>query len=698
MSKGLRHIIIVTTLLFGVLKTSAQLAMPDTVCVGATKHYSVNDPSVPSTYTWSIDGVVQPATTNEIVITWTSPGHYVLTVQEHSSGGCDGEIRAGDIYVFPPKLVSRDTLVCSNAIPFVWNSITVNAAGDYPYTTTSSLGCDSTTTLHVRVNSVVTSSTDTTVCTSALPFTWNGQTVNAAGPYTVTLTSAAGCDSIATLNLAINAATTSSTNVMVCSNQLPYTWNGKDYNAAGAYTFTTTNAAGCDSVATLNLAINAITTSTTDVTVCSNQLPYTWNGTDYNVAGTYTFTTTNAAGCDSVATLNLSISKGAYIDTTAIVCDSFTWDRDGRTYASSGDYKYTFANGICTDTITLHLRINTVNLIVNDPSAVCSPNSVDLTAASITAGSDGGLNYTYWTDSDATLSLANPHVATSGTYYIKGTSADGCSAIKPAVAAINAAPSLLVTNPAKVCAPGTVDLTNPAVIAGSDPGLSYTYWADAANTIPVADPKAVGASGIYYITAATNGGCTSTESVEVVVTVNKAAPGMRYPTVTTAPNTSVPLNARDLGPNYSYSWKPPVGLNFTNVKNPTFNYNRQTQYTITLTPPDGGCPTVDTLMVTIRQQDLECSSKIDVPNAWSPNGDGHNDKLYPLAICIKELKYFRVFNRWGQLVFETKTIGQGWDGIFNGSPQVMDVYTWILEADGVDGVHYKLAGNSILMR
>ena len=48
-----------TMLLFGVLKTSAQLAMPDTVCVGATKHYSVNDPSVPSTYTWAIDGVVQ---------------------------------------------------------------------------------------------------------------------------------------------------------------------------------------------------------------------------------------------------------------------------------------------------------------------------------------------------------------------------------------------------------------------------------------------------------------------------------------------------------------------------------------------------------------------------------------------------------------------------------------------------------------
>jgi gliding motility-associated-like protein len=266
------------------------------------------------------------------------------------------------------------------------------------------------------------------------------------------------------------------------------------------------------------------------------------------------------------------------------------------------------------------------------------------------------------------------------------------------VVTINAAPNLSVTNPARVCAPGTVDLTNPAITAGSDPGLSYTYWTDAANTIPVADPKAVGASGIYYIIAATTGGCTSTESVEVVVTVNKATPGMRYPTVTTGPNTSVLLNARDLGPNYSYSWMPPVGLNFRDIKSPTFNYNQQTQYTITLTPPDSSCPTVDTLLVTIRRQAPGCSSKIDVPNAWSPNGDGHNDKLYPLTICIKELKYFRVFNRWGQLVFETRTIGQGWDGIFNGSPQVMDVYTWILEADGVDGVHYKLAGNSILTR
>src|SRR5262249_39358008 len=131
---------------------------------------------------------------------------------------------------------------------------------------------------------------------------------SATGTYTFTTTNASGCDSVATLNLAVNATTTSTTDVTICPSQLPYSWNGTSYNVAGTYIFTTTNAQGCDSIATLNLSINATTTSTIDVAICPSQLPYTWNGAGYAEAGTYTFTTTNASGCDSVATLNLSVN------------------------------------------------------------------------------------------------------------------------------------------------------------------------------------------------------------------------------------------------------------------------------------------------------------------------------------------------------------------------------------------------------
>jgi gliding motility-associated-like protein len=167
--------------------------------------------------------------------------------------------------------------------------------------------------------------------------------------------------------------------------------------------------------------------------------------------------------------------------------------------------------------------------------------------------------------------------------------------------------------------------------------------------------------------------------------------------VTTTANTATPLQARNLGSNYTYQWNPPVGLNRTDVIDPVFNYDNSVQYTITLTP-DNGCKVIDTVLVIMRDQGQLIRSDIFVPKAWSPNKDGHNDVLRPLCVNIAEIYYFRIFDRWGQLMFETNEIGKGWDGIFNGKAQVQDVYTWTLEARGEDGKHYKRSGNSILMR
>jgi gliding motility-associated-like protein len=91
-------------------------------------------------------------------------------------------------------------------------------------------------------------------------------------------------------------------------------------------------------------------------------------------------------------------------------------------------------------------------------------------------------------------------------------------------------------------------------------------------------------------------------------------------------------------------------------------------------------------------------SDLYVPKAWSPNRDGHNDRLFPLTVNIRKINYFRIFNRWGQLMFETTIIGHGWDGVYKGLPQVADVYTWTVDAVGEDGKIYKRSGNSILLR
>src|SRR5215471_1611583 len=101
MFRRIRHIIIAVILLQSFLKTAAQIPMPDTVCAGTTKTYSVNNPNVPSTYTWKIDGVIQSTTTNTFIISWNTPGVFTLTVQEHSSTGCDGDIQSGQVLVKP---------------------------------------------------------------------------------------------------------------------------------------------------------------------------------------------------------------------------------------------------------------------------------------------------------------------------------------------------------------------------------------------------------------------------------------------------------------------------------------------------------------------------------------------------------------------------------------------------------------------
>ena len=172
---------------------------------------------------------------------------------------------------------------------------------------------------------------------------------------------------------------------------------------------------------------------------------------------------------------------------------------------------------------------------------------------------------------------------------------------------------------------------------------------------------------------------------------------IRYPTLTTLANTPTQLTARNFN-NATYQWNPSVGLSATSIFNPVFNYDRQTEYTITIALPTG-CVVVDTQLVKIEALQLPIKEDIFVPKAWSPNKDGHNDKLFPFTLNIRELRYFKIFNRWGELVYQTNIIGEGWDGIYKGKMQVLDVYTWTAEAVGsITGKIIKRSGNSVLLK
>jgi trimeric autotransporter adhesin len=238
---------------------------------------------------------------------------------------------------------------------YTWaqNGMTYVTSGAYHDTLTNAVGCDSIVTLNLTINHPTTATVNQTACQT---YTWaqNGMTYLVSGMYNDTLTNAAGCDSIVTLNLTINQPNTGTDLQTACSS---YTWNGTTYNSSGTYTQVLTNAAGCDSTVTLTLTINQPTVNTVTVTECTS---YTWpqSGMTYNVSGMYNDTIANAAGCDSVVTLDLTIIQPTTSSVSATACTSYTWGQNGMTYTASGMYNDTIPNSMgCDSILTLNLTI-----------------------------------------------------------------------------------------------------------------------------------------------------------------------------------------------------------------------------------------------------------------------------------------------------------------------------------------------------
>jgi gliding motility-associated-like protein len=170
---------------------------------------------------------------------------------------------------------------------------------------------------------------------------------------------------------------------------------------------------------------------------------------------------------------------------------------------------------------------------------------------------------------------------------------------------------------------------------------------------------------------------------------------INMPNVFTYKNTPTALMARTFtGANYKHKWVPSYGLDNGYIINPTFNFNTNQTYYINIIS-EYGCVTTDTLKVHVFENGL---IDIFVPKSFSPNRDGTNDQLFVYLAGIKELKYFKVFNKYGQLMFETRNSDTPWDGRVNGTDQPLGAYVWIAEAIDINGKTVTQKGTVMLLR
>ena len=338
----------------GVTYTSSTSAPVDTLTSSTgqdsvvTLNLTINSPTTGTdiqtacnSYTW-IDGVTYTSS--------NSSATYSLT----NAAGCDSVVTL-NLTINSPT-TGTDIQTACNSYTWIDGVTYTSSNSSATYSLTNAAGCDSVVTLNLTINSPTTGTDIQTACNS---YTWiDGVTYTSSNnSATYSLTNAAGCDSVVTLNLTINSPTTGTDIQTACNS---YTWiDGVTYTSSNnSATYTLTNAAGCDSVVTLNLTINSPTTGTDIQTACNS---YTWiDGVTYTSSNSSaTYSLTNAAGCDSVVTLNLTINSPTTGTDIQTACNSYTWI-DGVTYTSSNSsatYSLTNAAG-CDSVVTLNLTIN----------------------------------------------------------------------------------------------------------------------------------------------------------------------------------------------------------------------------------------------------------------------------------------------------------------------------------------------------
>ncbi len=199
----------------------------------------------------------------------------------------------------------------------------------------------------------------------------------------------------------------------------------------------------------------------------------------------------------------------------------------------------------------------------------------------------------------------------------------------------------------------------------------------------------VSKSGAYYAMLFNKDGCSiATDKQDILI--DQAKPGITYPVQYAIIDLPITLQAREFGA--TAEWSPGINLDDPSSFTPVFKGSTDQLYTIKIVT-NTGCETVDTQLVkTVEHAD------IFVPGAFTPNNDGLNDLLRPTLMGMKELRYFRIYNRWGQLLFETRTSGTGWNGKYNGTALPTQVVVWIAEGIGVDGNVYSRKGTSTLVR
>lgn len=591
-------------------------------------------------------------------------------------------------------------------------------------------------------------------------YTWNdGITTEdriniSSGSYSVSATDGNGC--VISVNITIdepsilsiaethtdvlcNAGNTGAINIDVSGATAPYVylWNDavttedRSNLNAGVYFVTVHDNNQCSATQSVNVSepstlvatethvdVSCFGASTGSIDVTSNggisPYSYVWSDGFSNedrsniAAGNYVVSVNDSNACATM--LSVIISQPNAISISEVHINALCFGSSDAVIditASGGSSPYVYAwNDLVTTEDRNNLTAGTYSVTVNDsyscssalsisvsqPAALVitethqNPSCFTFSDASIFTTVTGGVSpYAYlWNDADTSPLRSGLN---AGTYtvtvsdYNQCTVSSSISLIEPS--GMNLTSSF--TNP--TCETNGDDGNIVLNVTGGSSPYSYNW----SGTYPMVDLTQLG-PGDYQVTVSDANNCSVSASFVLSYQFDFSVSATNAVTINFGDFTTLGYTLTGNAGNYTNIWSPPSSLSCSDCVNPLASPVVSTLYQIVVTN-DEGCIASDTVSVYVVP-----NYDIFIPNAFTPNGDGYND-LFSLFGNIKMVAYLdmKIFNRWGEKVFESNDHNFTWDGSYKGELQNPQVFTWQLKITFLDGYKEELRKGTLTL-
>ncbi len=431
-----------------------------------------------------------------------------------------------------------------------------------------------------------------------------------------------------------------------------------------SYTMTATNGLCTDTMHQTVEVIQLVANAGNDTTICLSNITLTGNG-NYNDLH-YLWSSTN----------------------------NFTDTLNNFPYTNT--YNHTFTNPLylyleisklgCSayDSVFVGQRIITSASNIQPPK--CNGENTGSISLNVIGG---GTPHNYlWNSGHNTKDINN---LTAGIYTLTITDSDGCLSYFDTILT---EPEILISDTASINIPCEIACIGKA-FANPQGGTSPYNWQWDDGMSQSTNPAIALCQGTYNVTVSDANNCITTNQVTILDSAANIIFDAWTQRDTIYEGEEVEIFATNLGSAYNYLWTPSDGLSDVTIPNPVANPNTTTTY-IVETEDAFGCYWTDT--VTIYVTDVVCDEPyIYVPNAFTPNNDGKNDYLKVESIVGYEMT-FMIYDRWGELVFETTNIDDKWDGNYKGKKLNPGVYVYHLNFRCYNHQVFSKKGNITLIR